>query len=89
MGAEDRTVDAAGQTTYVTGLGDLSYDGYGRLAAVPGRSASYTYDAYNRRLKKTVTGAITSFHYLPTGELLTEVQGGVPRDYVYLNGVLT
>jgi len=53
--------------------------------------AEYFYDAFGRRVKKIVSGAVTCFHYDTQGNLISETEGdGSPlRDYVYQNGCLT
>ncbi|WP_169923922.1 RHS repeat-associated core domain-containing protein [Sulfurifustis variabilis] len=86
VGGQSRVVNAVGNTVYIPGTGLLAYDGYGRLLSAQGQGATYFYDPFNRRLRKNVNGAITSFHYLPGGELLIESSGGTSREYVYLNG---
>ncbi len=48
----------------------------------------YAYDAFNRRVRKTVSGKITLFHYDFAGNLISETdQNGIPqRNYIYFNG---
>lgn len=86
VGGQSRVVNAVGNTVYIPGTGLLAYDGYGRLLSAQGQGATYFYDPFNRRLRKNVNGTITSFHYLPGGELLIESSGGTSKEYVYLNG---
>ena len=52
--------------------------------------AEYLYDAFGRRVKKSVSGAVTHFHYDIEGNLISETAGGGSplRDYVYQNGNL-
>jgi YD repeat-containing protein len=71
-GTDAYWADLTGDTRYITRLGMLTYDGYGRLTQIG--TTAYTYDAFNRRQRKTVNGVTTLFHYLPTGELLIESQ---------------
>jgi len=52
--------------------------------------AQYLYDAFGRRVKKTISGTVTHFHYSSAGSLISETAGdGSPlRDYIYQNGNL-
>ncbi|MFZ5764166.1 MAG: RHS repeat-associated core domain-containing protein [Thermodesulfobacteriota bacterium] len=66
------------------------YDQANRLTMVrEGESlvSEYGYDARNMRVKKTVNGRTTFYHYDPQGKLLAETDGsGKPlRDYIYLD----
>ncbi len=79
--------DGAGNYTFITGVGSLSYDGYGRLVTAP--NTSYEYNALGQRIRKTVNGANTYFHYDPEGKLLFEQDpAGNKLQYVYVNGQL-
>ena len=51
-------------------------------------TGEYIYDAFGRRVKKTVSGNATIYHYDIGGNLIAETwAGGSPsKDYVYLNG---
>ena len=48
----------------------------------------YAYDAFSRRVRKTVSGVTTLYHYDLSGKLIAETDGnGTPqRNYIYLNG---
>ena len=85
QGFEARLTNPAGETIYTTTLGTLTYDGYGRLTQIG--TTTYTYDAFNRRQRKTNSSNATTtlFHYLPTGELLIESQAGATQQHVYLD----
>ncbi|GAB4507097.1 MAG: hypothetical protein Tsb0026_01240 [Sulfuricaulis sp.] len=83
-GGDLRVPDAAGQTQYMSSLGTLGYDGYGQLTEIASRNASYEYDAFGRRLAKTVNTTTTHFAYGPGGELLYETDGTTTKAYVYL-----
>ena len=87
VGSEYRFLDSAGNTTYISSLGFLAYDGYGRMTSALSGAASYNYNAFNQRIKKTAGGVATSFHYGPQGELLYETDGTNTQAYVYLDGV--
>jgi RHS repeat-associated protein len=79
--------DAAGNATwsnyaYVTG-----YDGYGRMTSTLSGAATYAYNAFDQRTRKTAGGVTTRFYYGLAGELLYEGQGANTKAYVYLNGM--
>lgn len=86
-GNDWRLMDAAGNTRLGTAFGWLVYDGYGRMVSALSGAASYDYNAFHQRTRKTVNGLTTSFHYGPQGELLYESDGTNTKAYVYLNGV--
>ncbi len=48
----------------------------------------YSYDAFGRRVKKTISGISTVYHYDIAGNMIAETSaGGTPsRDIVYMNG---
>lgn len=77
----------AGQ--YIT---SLSYNQDGRLAAVNAGDdvlASYTYDGFEQRLRKTMSGSYGEiYQYGQDGSLLeeTNASGTAQADYIYLNG---
>jgi RHS repeat-associated protein len=52
--------------------------------------AEYFYDAFERRVKKTVSGTVTHFHYDQECNLISETAGNGSslRDYIYQNGNL-
>lgn len=84
------TYDAAGSVT-ARKLGNTTqaaytYNGDERLATAAG--ATLKYNAFGQRQVETVTGGGTHFLFGPSGELLAEhnVQGGLVRNYIYLNG---
>jgi RHS repeat-associated protein len=84
------TYDAAGSIT-ARKLGNTTqaaytYNADSRLATATG--ATYKYNALGQRSVQTVTGGGTHFLFGPGGMLLAEhnVQGGLVRNYIYLNG---
>lgn len=87
----DIVTDAAGNTV---GYGDrtLAYTQANRLAEVQENGitlGAYVTSADGRRMKKTVEGQVTVYHYDTAGNLIGESdgQGNLTRLYVYLNGV--
>jgi RHS repeat-associated protein len=64
------------------------YNKSGTLKSIDnGSAASYYYDAWLRRVKKTASGTWTKFIPSASGQPLAEYwNGGVQRDHVYLNG---
>jgi RHS repeat-associated protein len=84
------TYDANGSVT-ARKLGNTTqaaytYNADARLATAAG--ATYKYNAFGQRQSQTVTGGGTHFLFGPDGALLAEhnVQGGLVRNYIYLNG---
>jgi YD repeat-containing protein len=84
------TYDALGSVT-ARKLGNTTqaaytYNADARLATAAG--ATYKYNAFGQRQSQTVTGGGTHFLFGPDGALLAEhnVQGGLIRNYIYLNG---
>ncbi|HEU0097572.1 MAG TPA: RHS repeat-associated core domain-containing protein [Allosphingosinicella sp.] len=84
------TYDALGSVT-ARKLGNTTqaaytYNADARLATAGG--AAYKYNAFGQRQSQTVTGGGTHFLFGPDGVLLAEhnVQGGLVRNYIYLNG---
>ena len=89
-GTVDIATDAAGNTT-VYGNRTLSYDQANRLTQVQEDGitlGTYVTSADGRRIKKTVDGNVTVFHYDLEGHLIEESdgQGNLTRLYIYLNG---
>ncbi len=87
--------DAVGNVTrLIQGIDTTTfqYNRAGRLVSINnGAIASYSYDAWHRRVKKVVSGTDTT-KYVPgaDGQLLSEYHGatGWRRDYIYLDGQL-
>ncbi|MCP3996969.1 MAG: hypothetical protein GY722_18195 [bacterium] len=80
--------DAKGNVTN-DGLHSYEYGPNDRLISVDaGQTASYIYDGFGRRVRKTVAGVTTHFFYDPTGRLLSEMvlETGTGADYIYLDG---
>ncbi len=82
-GASGLGYDASGNLTSANGMG-LAWDAWGNLASVSGApgNPSFTYDAFGRRVSKTVSGVTT--YYLYAGSLLVcelDAQGSVLRSY--------
>ncbi|MEL7480099.1 MAG: RHS repeat-associated core domain-containing protein [Pseudomonadota bacterium] len=78
-----------------TGVGTFlySYGQDGRLASVQNGStitATYAYDAFERRVLRTDAGGTMHFVFNPDGTLLGEydASGSVIREYVWLDGML-
>ena len=83
-------IDAAGNTT-THGNRIFTYDQNNRLTGVQEDGvtlASYVTSADGRRIKKTVDGNTTVFHYNLQGRLIAESdgQGNPTKLYFYLNG---
>lgn len=74
--AADGTVrhDAAGNMNSHPNLGALKYDAEGRQVGVG--TTVYGYDGEGRRVKKTVSGAVTYYVYDGAGQLMAEYGGG-------------
>jgi RHS repeat-associated protein len=95
------TYDAVGNLSYEVSTGSVGWsyghDAFNRLVSYvvqpPSPSASftlgtYTYNAFNQRVRKvTPQFGTSSFVYGPGGELLAE-SGSSATDYVWLNGQL-
>jgi len=69
-----------------------TYDALNRLVRVNQGAtvvAEYSYDGFDRRVKKIVSGQVTYYLYDPSGNLLSEIdgQGNPLRDYFYLNNI--
>lgn len=82
-----RITGAGGYPTWTSGQYTLGFDGYGRLTSALSGAATYAYNAFDQRIKKTAGGVTTTFEYGTQGELLYEAQGSGTLAYVYLNGV--
>lgn len=56
----------------------------------PGDNPEYLYNAKEQRIKKTVNGVTTIFHYDIAGSLISETDqnGTLIKDYIYANGIL-
>ena len=85
----DYIYDNNGNTTF-DGVFTYTYNLRNRLIEVKQGSlilAEYLYDPFGRRIKKTVSGTVTHFHYNQQGRLLSETtgSGAAFRDYVYQN----
>lgn len=67
------------------------YDNFDRMKSVSlngVQMGDYRTDALGRRVLKIANGVYTYFVYAPTGELLTEINGSVTTNYVWLGGQL-
>ncbi len=80
--------NAAGSAIWSSNAYIMSYDGYGRMVSALSGTATYDYNPFNQRTRKTAGGVTTSFHYGPQGELLYETDGTTKTAYIYLNGML-
>ena len=82
------TYDQAGNTTSST-KGEFFYEPTGRLSRFmsPGVDAAYAYNGVGERIRKTVNGVTTHFHYVGS-QLVGEYKdsGALIREYVYLDG---
>jgi RHS repeat-associated protein len=79
--------DENGNTTQF-GIRTFHYDAEGRLGQVLEEGAvlaTYTYDAYGQRVRKTTASGSLYFRYGKNGQLLEEVDaaGGLVRQYIY------
>ncbi len=87
------TFDDEGNTTSITdetGTTSLQWDGRNRLVGLtrPGTDASFGYDVFGRRVRKTVNGVTT--HYLYDGpDVAAEIRDGVALPYLRLLGIDT
>ncbi|WP_198117873.1 RHS repeat-associated core domain-containing protein [Massilia rhizosphaerae] len=95
------TYDVFGNLSYEVSTGSVGWsyrhDAFNRLVSYtvvpPGSGGSYTlgtytYNAFNQRVRKvTLQYGTTNFVYGPSGELLAE-SGPTSTDYVWLNGQL-
>ena len=87
-----RTVDADGNTTAISQAGNtygFGYDARNRMALAQlnqATVASYTYNADDERVAKTVSGATERYNYDLDSQLLSEY-GTTNREYVYLGGI--
>jgi RHS repeat-associated protein len=81
--------DAAGNLTN-DGTHSYTYDAENRISKVDGgATATYVYNADNKRVLKTVGGVTTEYYYDLSGNVLGEAQGTtVSANYVYLNNQL-
>jgi RHS repeat-associated protein len=82
--------DNNGNTT-AEGARTFTYNQNQRLIRVVDGSTTkgeYTYNGNGQRVKKTVNGVTTVFHYSLSGQLIAESDsaGSVTSEYVYLNG---
>ncbi len=85
VGPTTYTYDLNGNLTY-DGRNTYSYDEENRLASLTGTnvSAQYTYDAFNRRIAKTINGTTT--YFISDGDREVEertVSGALSADYTY------
>ena len=82
------TYDAAGNIR-TDGLGcTYTYDAEGNIVRVTGcTTASYDYDVFNRRVRKTVNGTVDELIYDLQGNVITDVQNGIwARGEVFAGG---
>jgi len=79
--------DTAGNAYWSNYAYVMAYDGYGRMTSALSGAATYEYNPFNQRIRKTAGGITTRFHYGPSGEMLFETGGGGNKAYVYLNGM--
>src|SRR3989442_12382031 len=91
FGRAGLTFDAEGNTTSITddaGTSTLRWDSRNRLVALtqPGIEASFGYDVFGRRVRKTVNGVTTQYLY-DGPDVATAVGGGVTLPYLRLLGV--
>ncbi len=89
VGSPSYTYDVDGNLTY-DGQNTYSYDEENRLKSVQrtGMNAQYTYDAFNRRVSKTVNGLTT--YFINDGDREVEERsssGNLQADYVYGSGI--
>lgn len=88
VGASDFTYDNNGNLTS-DGSKTFSYDYENRLSMVSGlSSAVYVYDAFGRRVRKTVNGVVTNYVY--DGDRIIEERNGsgaLVATYVYGDGI--
>ncbi len=85
------TYDPNGNTDTESTTRDFVYNQNQRLIAVVDNSITqgeYVYNGNGQRVKKTVNGIATVFHYDLQGKLIAEsdVGGNITAEYVYLNG---
>jgi RHS repeat-associated protein len=82
-GYQDITEDTSFTFTYND---DSRLSGVQRSSASLNVSADYEYDGYGRRVKKTVGGVVTVYHYDTDNNLISETDeaGNPQRDYIYL-----
>ncbi len=85
------TFDAEGNTTSITddtGTSTLQWDSRNRLVALTGPTveASFSYDVFGRRVRKTVNGATTQYLY-DGPDVATETRDGVTLPYLRLLGL--
>src|SRR5439155_392771 len=83
--------DAEGNTTSITddtGTSTLQWDSRNRLVALTGPTveASFSYDVFGRRVRKTVNGATTQYLY-DGPDVATETRDGVTLPYLRLLGL--
>ncbi|CAJ7870371.1 ImpA family type VI secretion-associated protein [Burkholderia pseudomallei] len=91
-GSAARTVDANGNTMAITQAGTTYGFGYNprnRLSVVQQNQATvatYTYNANNERIAKTINGASERYAYNEGSQMLGEY-GAMNRDYIWLDGI--
>jgi RHS repeat-associated protein len=86
---QNLSYDAVGNTTQKGNL-QLSYNAANRLSQAQNGSlqAQYTYNGQGQRVRKTVGGHTTHYHYDQAGQLIAEsdASGATTQEYVYLDG---
>ena len=84
------TFDANGSIVSDT-ANQFTYDARGRLkqATTAAGVSQYLVNTMGQRVKKSVSGIDTVFHYDASGRLISETnaQGNVKLEYVYLNDI--
>jgi len=88
--ARSFTFDSNGNTA-TEGTREFVYNQNQRLIRVTDGAMTkgeYVYNGYGQRVKKTVSGDTTVFHYSLTGQIIAESNsvGNISAEYVYLNG---
>ncbi len=91
FGSSALTFDDEGNTTSITdesGNTSLVWDGRNRLIGLarPGVSASFAYDVFGRRVRKTVNG-LTSEYLYDGPDIAAEIRDGAPLGHFRLLGV--
>ena len=88
IGGISLTHDTAGNMTECNLDYTYEYDYENRLTSIEDDQqnlvAEYTYDALGRRIEK-IAGGVTTRYYYDGWRVLTEVEGGTSKDFVYGN----